>query len=213
MTQYAFTFKDVKVEGIFTFYYRELVEAVELLESTIEMAQKVTGADMYIQSAKNTVAHCTEGITRRMQHMQDMTKYSEGIVSREVALSAASTLAGYTERAEAGIKDLQAGMESAKVREAQRAEREADEAKYQEERARRDQRNRENDRQRREERNAYTPVAPKYPAGVTEEAMNLILQCGYRKAAAMNHPDCGGSHEKMVAINASNDYMKKMGKI
>ena len=211
MTQ--FTFKDTKVEGIFTFYYRELVEAVELLESTIEMAQKVTGADMYIQSAKNTVAHCTEGITRRMQHMQDMTKYSEGIVSREVALSAASTLAGYTERAEAGIKDLQAGMESAKVREAQRAEREADEARYQEEQARRendrenDRRNRENDRRNRQ----YTPAAAKYPTGVTEEAMNLILKCGYRKAAALNHPDCGGSHEAMVAINASNDYMKKMG--
>lgn len=212
MTQYAFKFADTKVEGIFTFYYNELVQGINLLEDTIEMAQKVPGTQVYIEGAEHIVGYCNDSIARRMEHMQNMTKHSDGVVSRDVALTAAGTLAGALERCAMAVIDLRNGIEIAKKRAADKAARDAEEAQYQKERAQQEndqERERANDRRNRQ----YTPAAAKYPVGVTDQTINLILTCGYRKAAALNHPDCGGNHEAMVAINATNDYLKKIGRI
>ena len=44
-------------------------------------------------------------------------------------------------------------------------------------------------------------------------AETLILQTGYRAAAMANHPDRGGDHNRMVAINAAYSTMKAQGRI
>lgn len=43
-------------------------------------------------------------------------------------------------------------------------------------------------------------------------AETLILRTGYRAAAMANHPDRGGSHERMIAINAAHAALKARGK-
>lgn len=51
------------------------------------------------------------------------------------------------------------------------------------------------------------------PVPVGTWAERLILQVGYRAAAMANHPDRGGSHERMIAINVANTALKAQGRI
>ena len=194
-------FADSKVEDIFTYYYQELLATITQLEAVIEGTKGI--ADSFqVDILVGTVKYANDSIEQRLLHVQDMTKYNKGIVSRDVALTTAGTIAEVTDHCIRAIAKYEAQLAEKKVRDAQKAERDARRAQEEQE---------EQDRNNGYSYNGYT--APKYPTGVTDEAMNLILQYGYRKAAAMNHPDCGGTHEGMVAVNASNDYMKKMGMV
>ena len=80
--------------------------------------------------------------------------------------------------------------------------------------------NRENAQKRAQEEDARRAYEQRRHTMETESrgggdnwAETLILQCGYRAAAMANHPDRGGSHEKMIAINNAKDSLKAQGKL
>ncbi len=53
------------------------------------------------------------------------------------------------------------------------------------------------------------PSPPRVPSGVTPEAIREVVSAGRQMLAKRYHPDAGGSHERMVAVNAAADYLEE----
>ena len=57
--------------------------------------------------------------------------------------------------------------------------------------------------------NDYVYTRPSVaPKSDEQWAKEIIAELGYRTAARQNHPDRGGSHEKMIALNLAYEQMK-----
>jgi hypothetical protein len=60
----------------------------------------------------------------------------------------------------------------------------------------------------RERRAAATPRHPPHLDAVREVAKEIV-GVGYRELARRSHPDAGGSHQKMVVVNAARNLLQE----
>ncbi len=64
-------------------------------------------------------------------------------------------------------------------------------------------------RAERERRELAQPVEINVDVGLVDE----LVGAGVRALAKKYHPDCGGSHEQVVAVNAAGDWLRQQARM